>query len=56
MTQWLQLLVAAGVAVGAAWFALYKDKKEHIDDRQDSIAFPDESDHNRRGAAMSRLR
>jgi len=58
MTHALQLLVAAGVAVGLAVFALYRDKKEHQDSRQASIYFPEhkEDGERREGAAMSRVR
>jgi hypothetical protein len=57
MTQALQLLVAAGVAVGLAVFALRRDKREHRDARQRDIYFPDPKEHDKqqRGAAMSRI-
>jgi hypothetical protein len=56
MTQALQLLVAAGVAIGLAVFALHRDKKEHADERQSSIYFPKQQEQSHRGAAMSQLR
>jgi hypothetical protein len=57
MTQALQLLVAAGVAIGLAVFALRRDKKEHCDARQRDIYFPEPKEHDerQRGAAMSHI-
>lgn len=59
VTPFLQLLVAAGVAISGTFIALWIDKKEHCDSRQTNIHFPErrnDDEHEHRGVAMSRLR
>ena len=61
MTQILQLLVIAAALAGLVVFGFIRDKREHSapieNDAQESLPFPapDSSDHEHRGAAMSRL-
>jgi len=66
MTAVLQLFVFLAAAVSFAAYALWKDKREHAQRREDqaqqSIYFPEsgssnvpEDGHDHRGAAMSRL-
>jgi hypothetical protein len=63
MTQLLQLLVVAGALAGLVVFGFIRDKREYSSaaapesDAQESLPFPapDSSDHEHRGAAMSRL-
>jgi len=51
-----QLLVFVAAIAGLIIFGFYRDKKEHTDERQRSIYFPDQREQSHRGAAMSRLR
>jgi hypothetical protein len=63
ITRILQLLLVAGVLAGLVVYGFIRDKREHSsslkakDDAQESLPVPgnDSSDHDRRGAAMSRL-
>ena len=63
MTPILQLLVVAATLAGLVIFGFIRDKREHSPatkpetDAQESLPFPapDSSDHEHRGAAMSRL-
>jgi len=63
MTPILQLLLIAATLAGLVIFGLIRDKREHSaatkakNDAQESLPFPapDSSDHEHRGAAMSRL-
>jgi hypothetical protein len=66
MTSILQLLVLVVAAFAFAVYALWIDRREHAakikkvaqDDPQGSIYFPEhkpDDEHDRRGAAMSRL-
>jgi hypothetical protein len=63
MTPILQLLLIAATLAGLVIFGFIRDKREHSaadtaeNDAQESLPFPapDSSDHEHRGAAMSRL-
>lgn len=58
MTAILQLLAFVAVIAGLIAFGFYRDRKEHTDERQQEIYFPEDvradSDEHR-GAAMSRV-
>jgi hypothetical protein len=62
MTRILQFLMIAAALAGLVIFGFIRDKREHSsakpkDDGQESLPFPtnDSTDHEHRGAAMSRL-
>jgi hypothetical protein len=63
MIRLFQLLLVAAALAGLVIFGLIRDKWEHSsdakpeDDAQESLPFPapDSSDHEHRGAAMSRI-
>lgn len=60
MTAILQLLAFVGAIAGLIAFGFYRDRKEHTDERQGEIYFPETisaTDHEdeHRGAAMSRV-
>jgi hypothetical protein len=59
MTAVFQLLAFAAGIVGLVAFGFYRDRKEHRDERQREIYFPEHSEREmekrHRGAAMSRV-
>jgi len=61
VTQALQILTIIGVALGLAWYGLWRDRRDDSDPRQRSIVFPDESESTQdkqdrsQHAAMARL-
>jgi hypothetical protein len=63
MTRILQFLLIAATLAGLVIYGFIRDRREHSsatkpeNDAQESLPFPapDSSDHEHRGAAMSRL-